>query len=513
MMLTISQLFFCFLIIPHLSYGADTLAVNQTLSGNQTLVSLDGNFELGFFKPGNSPNYYIGIWYKKVKTKTVAWVANRETPVFDTFSSRLIIIDGNMVLLDELNTQIWSTNISSTAALASVVLQDDGNLILRHGSNSSPPIWQSFDHPTHTLLPGMKLLYNKRTNTKHIISSWKSAENPAVGLFSLEIDHDYKQLVIMWNRSVQYWSSGSWDGQFFSWIPEMRLGSIYNFSYIDNENESYLTYYPYNSSVISRFIMDISGQLWRLAWSESYEQWFLVWSQPEKNCDVYGGCGAFGVCNEQMFPLCSCLTDFEPRSLTDWNLNSFSGGCVRKNEQNCKINKHMFVLSYFRASFFSAFTENEALPLDEAECRSSCLDQCVCNAYSFISNKCHHWNLESLDNISLNLFSYDANLERIYIKVFAPDDGKNNTKALLVAGIVSGCSGLVFLCSIGVIFYRRMKSRGQWVLSEEDRKALDIPFFEFKAIVSATHNFSLANKLGQGGFGPVYKVTKARTQG
>ncbi|KAL8228847.1 hypothetical protein R6Q57_013747 [Mikania cordata] len=500
MILKVSHLFFCFLIIPHLSYGADTLAVNQSLSGNQTLVSLDENFEMGFFKPGNSPNYYIGIWYNKarVTTETVVWVANRDTPIFDTFSSRLIIIDGNLVLLDESNTQIWSTNMSSTAALASVVLQDDGNLILRHGSNSSPPIWQSFDHPTHTLLPGMKLLYNKRTNTKHIISSWKSAENPAVGLFSLEVDHDYKQLVIMWNRSVQYWSSGSWDGQF------------YNFSYIDNENESYLTYYPYNSSVISRFIMDISGQLWRLAWSGSYEQWNLFWAQPRAFCDVYGGCGAFGVCNELMFPLCSCLTDFEPRSVTDWNLNSFSGGCVRKNEPNCKIKKPKFVSSYVGTRFVSALPENEVNQYDEAECRSSCLDYCLCNTYAFISNKCHHWNHESLDNISLNLISYDSNLETIYIKVFtpeSPDDVKKNTKVLLVAGIVSGCLGLVFLCSIGVIFYRRMKNRGQWVLSEEDRKALDIPFFEFKAIVSATHNFSLANKLGQGGFGPVYKGT------
>ncbi|KAD7478990.1 hypothetical protein E3N88_02126 [Mikania micrantha] len=506
MILTVYQLFFCFLIIPHLSNGADTLAVNQTLSGNQTLVSLDGNFEMGFFKPGNSPKYYIGIWYKKVETKTIVWVANRETPIFDTFSSKFIIMNGNLVLLDELNTQIWSTNMSSTDAPASVVLLDDGNLILRHGSNSSPPIWQSFDHPTHTLLPGMKLLYNKRTNTKHIISSWKSADNPAVGLFSLELDQNHKQLVIMWNRSVQYWSSGSWDGQFFSWIPEMRLNSIYNLSYIDNENESYLAYYPYNSSVISRFIMDISGQLWQLAWSGSYEQqWFLVWYQPQKNCDVYGVCGAFGVCNQQMSQSCSCLADFDPRSLSEWDLNSFSGGCVRKNEQNCKIKKPKFVLSYVRPSFLSAFPENEALPLDEPECRSSCLDHCICNAYTFISNICHHWNHENLDNISLNLFSYDSNLETIYIKVFTPDDGKNNTKVLLVAGIVSGCLGLVFLCSIGVIVYRRMKS--QWVLSEEDRKAIDIPFFEFKAIVSATHNFSLANKLGQGGFGPVYKGT------
>lgn len=45
------------------------------------------------------------------------------------------------------------------------------------------------------------------------------------------------------------------------------------------------------------------------------------------------------------------------------------------------------------------------------------------------------------------------------------------------------------------------------ILSEEDRKGIDVPFLDFKTILSATDYFSLANKLGQGGFGPVYKVT------
>ncbi|KAI7747666.1 hypothetical protein M8C21_002770 [Ambrosia artemisiifolia] len=66
---------------------------------------------------------------------------------------------------------------------------------------------------------------------------------------------------------------------------------------------------------------------------------------------------------------------------------------------------------------------------------------------------------------------------------------------------------MVILCSIGVIFCIRVKRRDLGMLSEEDRKVLDVPFFEFKRIVSATENFSLANKLGQGGFGPVYKGT------
>ncbi|KAI3824731.1 hypothetical protein L1987_06202 [Smallanthus sonchifolius] len=358
-----------------------------------------------------------------------------------------------------------------------VVLLDDGNLVLRYGSNSTPPIWQSFDHPTHTLLPGMKLLYNKRTNTKQVLTSWKSTEDPSVGLFSLEIDIDKKQYVLKWNRSVDYWASGSWDGQIFSLIPEMRLNYIYDFSYIDDENESYFTYSLYNTSIISRFIIDVSGQIRQFSWLDIDEQWNLFWSQPRDFCDIYGGCGAFGVCNQQMLPFCNCLTDFEPKSQSDWNLSDVSGGC-------------------------------EAQQLDESECRSSCLDYCFCNAYTFISNICKHLDKEELQNISLMLShnSYLDPIHTIYIKVSSSDHHKINTK-VLVAGIVSGSLGLVFLCSICVIFYRRMKKRDPGMLSEEDRKDLDVPFFEFKRILSATENFSLANKLGQGGFGPVYKGT------
>ncbi|XP_022763989.1 G-type lectin S-receptor-like serine/threonine-protein kinase At4g03230 [Durio zibethinus] len=39
---------------------------------------------------------------------------------------------------------------------------------------------------------------------------------------------------------------------------------------------------------------------------------------------------------------------------------------------------------------------------------------------------------------------------------------------------------------------------------EKDGTGIDVPFFEFESILAATDNFSEENKLGKGGFGPVY---------
>lgn len=41
---------------------------------------------------------------------------------------------------------------------------------------------------------------------------------------------------------------------------------------------------------------------------------------------------------------------------------------------------------------------------------------------------------------------------------------------------------------------------------EGNQSGPELPFFTFSSIAKATNNFSEENKLGQGGFGPVYKV-------
>ncbi|KAL7219042.1 hypothetical protein ACSBR2_012169 [Camellia fascicularis] len=449
-------LFFSF--INQLSHGADTISANQSLSGNQTITSAGGNFELGFYKPGNSSFYYISMWYAKVSALTIVWVANRDNPISDKYSSVLKILDGNLVILNESQTLIWSTNQNSTTSNSMVaVLGDDGNLILRDGSNSYQPIWQSFDHPAHTWLPGGKIAYNKLTNTHQRLTSWKNSEDPSTGLYSLNLDANNSQYVIFWNGSKQYWTSGPWNGQIFSSVPEMRANYIFNYSYQDNENESYFTYSMYNPSIISRLIMDISGQVQQLTWLESTKQWNLFCSLPRQQCEVYDFCGQYGICNNIIQPFCNCLAGFNPKSLNDWNLSDYSGGCVRRTELLCG---NITAANQEKDRFWEI--SNTRLPEfpqsvvvgSAAECESSCLNNCSCTAYAYDSNGCSIW-IGGLMNLQ------DGSGNTLYLRLAASEFPKPKSKKGIIIGAVVGSVAVVLLGLVFVVIWKRQR-RENW---------------------------------------------------
>lgn len=46
-----------------------------------------------------------------------------------------------------------------------------------------------------------------------------------------------------------------------------------------------------------------------------------------------------------------------------------------------------------------------------------------------------------------------------------------------------------------------------WIGNLKKEDPIELPLIEFEVIASATNNFNEENKLGEGGFGPVFKVT------
>lgn len=57
----------------------------------------------------------------------------------------------------------------------------------------------------------------------------------------------------------------------------------------------------------------------------------------------------------------------------------------------------------------------------------------------------------------------------------------------------------------GILRIMRFKSKGN-CQNEGKTEDLELPLYDIDVIVNATGNFSAQNKLGEGGFGPVYKV-------
>ncbi|XP_058096291.1 G-type lectin S-receptor-like serine/threonine-protein kinase At2g19130 [Magnolia sinica] len=498
-------LFFTFKI--HFSMAADTISLTQPLSGNFTITSKGGKFELGFFTPGHSKKYYIGIWFKKVSQQTVVWVANRETPLPDA-SSQLKISeqDGNLVLINRTKIPTCSSNSTSKISNPTVaVLLDTGNLVLREVSNSSSVIWQSFDHPTDTWLPGQRFGLNKITGLRQRLISWSNSEDPAPGAFSLQIEQDgTNQYFMLQNDSYRYWSSGIWNGNNF---PSVRLQGYrqindwISLSYITNRNENYFTFLYSNASIVARTVMSTSGQLKQSIWSKDNGKWTSFWILPQDQCKVYGACGSFGMCNANSLPSCQCLQGFRPRSSKDWGMEDWSGGCVRETHLQCSDNS-----SIGGENDVFLPIPNMRLPVNPQsstagraeECELACFDDCSCTAYAYNSSGCFIWNGDLLNLRQLS--DTDVKGRYLYLRVAA----SHRTSKRVAAGVIVGSSiGMVAFFVIVLVIIRRCRRK---LLNRASTAVTgSLVAFRYTDLRSATNDF--AEKLGGGSFGSVFKGT------
>ncbi|XP_058073013.1 receptor-like serine/threonine-protein kinase SD1-8 isoform X3 [Magnolia sinica] len=493
----------------------DTITPTHTINDGETLVSSGEKFVLGFFSPGNSRNRYVGIWHNNVPDQTVVWVANRENPLTNS-SGVLTIINSNLVLLDARRRTMWSAmNGSDATNYSSARLLDSGNLVL--SDNEGRVLWESFDHPTDTVLPGMKIGVERRTGLDRYLTSWKSPNDPARGEFSFRLDSRGMPQFILWNGSERVWRSGPWNGQRISGVPQMNQHFLFDCRYVANENETYIMFNLYNASIVSRMVLG-SGKLQRLTWLDSNRRWNPFWGVPGERCDGYGQCGTYAGCNTNHAPSCECLHGFEPRSPQDWYLRDGSDGCVRRRPLECEKGDGFFKLAHAKLpDTLHARVDTRA---SLKECEDECLKNCSCTAYCSADingggSGCVMWGGDLID-----LQVYSDGGQDIYVRVAASElDSKRlldkKKRMILIITVILGA--IIFAFCGCCLWQRKRKRKGcrrneinheilyGGIELEESTNGSELPLFDLRVIVAATSNFSSENKLGAGGFGPVYK--------
>ncbi|KAH7569062.1 hypothetical protein JRO89_XS06G0096700 [Xanthoceras sorbifolium] len=380
--------------------ATDTITSLQFIRDPETIVSSAGTFKMGFFSPGNSTNRYVGVWYTDVSPTTVVWVANCNKPLNDSSGVLTISEDGNLVVLNGQKEVLWSSNVSNSATNSTFAqLLDSGNLVLSDKTKEIS-IWESFLYPTDTSLPGMRLSTNLRTGDKLQLTSWKSPSDPSTGRFSTGIDPLNIPEIFIWKDNRPYWRTGPWNGRIF-----LGMRNVFSTVYLDGfnlvvDNQEDIAYFDFGNS--SRFyVMTSDGILQERDPVLGTEFPEIFWA-PKIECDIYGTCGPFGICNSITNPICSCLRGFEPKNEEEWNMKNWTSGCVRRRPLQCEsINKTGEVgkedgFLKLETTKLPDFAERSTTPVDK--CREQCLNNCSCMAYTFdVGIGCMTWSSNLTD--------------------------------------------------------------------------------------------------------------------
>ncbi|CAJ1978629.1 unnamed protein product [Sphenostylis stenocarpa] len=498
----------------------DHLAVNQSIQASETLVSAGGIVEMGFFSPRNSTRRYLGLWYRNVSPFSVVWVANRNTPLESNSGVLKLNEKGILVLLNGANKTIWSSNISDTAVSNPIAqLLDSGNLIVKSGweTNNENFLWQSFDHLCDTFLAGMKLGWNLETGLERFLLSWKSVDDPSEGEYSMKIDlRGFPQAVILDGFEIKI-RVGSWNGQSWAGYPVSSPGSSQTFVF--NEKEVYYEFGHVDSSVYTVLTMNPLGASQRIFWTTQTRTRQVISSGEEDQCENYAFCGANAVCSyDGNHPSCECVKGYVPKNPQYWNLSVWSDGCAPRNKSNCKNSSTYGFLKYTDMKLPDTSSSWFSRTMNLEDCQKQCLENCSCVACANLDVRgggsgCLLWFNSLVDLRKFSQWGQD-----LYIKVptseldyVAAEARRRNVKKKIV-GITVGATifGIIITCVCILIIKNPGAARKFYIKHYKNiqtMEVMDLPTFDFSVLSNATRNFSTENKLGEGGFGPVYKAT------
>ncbi|KAK8312336.1 hypothetical protein V6Z12_D01G034900 [Gossypium hirsutum] len=449
----------CFYLL--FATALDTITPSKSIKDPDVIISQNGVFRLGFFSLANSSNRYVGILYNQIPVQTVVW------------------------------------------------LLDSGNLVLNNGDNGgSSSLWESFQHPSNVFLQTMKMGVDVKTGRKVHTRPWKGPDDPSDGNFSQGLEPFNNPEGVIRNNNQIYFRTGPWNGHIY--IGLIHMNSVYLdglYVVADDEGKSYYETFEYsNKSMLTYYELNYEGRFVQRNWDAGKGDWINSCHMLQNDCDFYGKCGAFGICDPTKQPICSCSKGFKPRNAEEWSRGNWSSGCFRTTALQCQRDNNngsggagQSDDGFLKLKTMKAPAFPDQSSIINGECKDQCMKNCSCVAYAYDAGiGCMFWSADLIDVQKFPTRGVD-----LYIRLSSSELDKGKSSKVIVITTVT--AGIVVITISALFLWCGMaKQRGE---SSIGVKLQQLPLFNFQELATATNNFHPEKKLGQGGFGPVYKGT------
>ncbi|THG14760.1 hypothetical protein TEA_006804 [Camellia sinensis var. sinensis] len=364
-----------------------TLGSALTPTTNSSWLSVSGLYAFGFYPEGNG--YAIGVFLTGISEMTVVWTANRDNAPVPSNATLVLNSDGRLVLQQPQSQDTDITNVTQPASYASML--DSGNFVLYNYVHNI--IWQSFDHPTDTILPSQILLAGQE------LISRASETDYSTGIFSLSMQRDgnlvqYPVSAPTPTYQYAYWASGT---SMYGDNCSLHLdgdGHLYMLNATGTTNIKNLSYAePTKEEKIYRMTIDVDGifRVYSLRRTlDPKEKWSIWWNSSSDKCDPKGLCGFNGFCiSNDTDADCRCLPGF-----ASVNPSSWASGCVRDfTAESCKIKNGDGNTKYYKMSpLENTQWEDDSYSVlqlsSRKECEDACLQDCNCEAALYKDQQC-----------------------------------------------------------------------------------------------------------------------------
>ncbi|TXG47673.1 hypothetical protein EZV62_026967 [Acer yangbiense] len=338
-------------------------------------------FAFGFVSNLSTGSFFLGAASVRIeyddepRYDEVFWLANRNKPVQENATLQLHT-NGDLILRDADGSFVWSTNTSHMSA-ASLQMLDTGNLVL-YGDNNQT-LWQSFDHPTDTLLPGQKLMAGQKLVSRASTTNWTE------GSFYLSVSSE--GLFAFYRSTVpqmyfKFSVSGIKESEQPSYIRVVNgTLALYILSAEPSEPDAVLSV-PVHNTEKAYIRLDSDGHLRfyydDFIYDDSMDQVDIL-ADVLRECDYPTVCGNYGLCANGH---CTCPSGFDQGIVLD---NPSLFGCTEINPVTCE-NGRSQSLSLLKDVYYFNYVDPDAADLKGIHmdsCRDACLRNCSCKVAMF----------------------------------------------------------------------------------------------------------------------------------